>query len=333
MHQVVITFAQVASIAGITVGVLLWVFRDVIKTIMEKGLSISGAAVERLLRLVLWLVWSVAVLGIIAWLLSLVINDRDTETPVSEATAYTTLQPFHLRDEKLYPPVSLGSTLLRRDEPGEAAGVIVDNLVAEVWPSGPPEPLEITLSIQENGGTWELQATDLVYLQPFSRYQHPQQNAAAWQKLGPNKPLPIDYLFDITAAPVGYAESPNLTCNLGDPRNVYERQYIAIVRNMEGFAFEGGQNLSVSLIPRTAVRLLLKEFDYDTEATAAIGPILRLELLKLFQRQPMMELSGFSMEEIERKRDEILSSPFGPGKEEIVSQYNVDYIVSVEIGE
>jgi hypothetical protein len=56
---------QVAGIGGLALGVLLIVFRDIIrKNIFPK---LPSAQAYRLLRLIIGAVWSVAVIGIIAW--------------------------------------------------------------------------------------------------------------------------------------------------------------------------------------------------------------------------------------------------------------------------
>jgi hypothetical protein len=56
---------QIAGIGGLALGVLLIVFRDIIrKNIFPK---LPPAQAYRLLRLITAAVWSVAVIGIIAW--------------------------------------------------------------------------------------------------------------------------------------------------------------------------------------------------------------------------------------------------------------------------
>jgi multisubunit Na+/H+ antiporter MnhB subunit len=56
---------QIAGIGGIALGVLLLVFRDIIRKRIFPQLARQQA--YRLLRLMVVLVWSVAVLGIGAW--------------------------------------------------------------------------------------------------------------------------------------------------------------------------------------------------------------------------------------------------------------------------
>lgn len=62
------TLGQIAGIGGISLGVFLLLFRDVIrKNIFPKFKNEQLA--YRLLRLIVILVWSVAILGIIVWVL------------------------------------------------------------------------------------------------------------------------------------------------------------------------------------------------------------------------------------------------------------------------
>src|SRR3954447_13679942 len=63
--QVLKTVGQVAGIGGLALGVFLLLFRDIIrKNIFPK---LPAAEAYRLLRLITGVVWSVAVVGILAW--------------------------------------------------------------------------------------------------------------------------------------------------------------------------------------------------------------------------------------------------------------------------
>jgi hypothetical protein len=63
--QILKTFGQIAGVAGLSLGVLLVVSRDIIRKRIFPNLTQEHA--YRLLRLVVILVWSMAVLGIAAW--------------------------------------------------------------------------------------------------------------------------------------------------------------------------------------------------------------------------------------------------------------------------
>jgi hypothetical protein len=63
--EVLKTVGQVAGIGGIALGVFLLLFRDIIrKNIFPK---LPAAEAYRLLRLITGAVWSVAIVGIVAW--------------------------------------------------------------------------------------------------------------------------------------------------------------------------------------------------------------------------------------------------------------------------
>src|SRR5690349_18081063 len=63
--QALKTVAQVAGIGGVALGVLLLLFRDIVrKSIFPK---LPAGEASRLLRLITGAVWSVAVIGILAW--------------------------------------------------------------------------------------------------------------------------------------------------------------------------------------------------------------------------------------------------------------------------
>ncbi len=63
--QILKTVGQVAGIGGLALGVFLLLFRDIIrKNIFPK---LPAAEAYRLLRLITGAVWSVAIVGILAW--------------------------------------------------------------------------------------------------------------------------------------------------------------------------------------------------------------------------------------------------------------------------
>ena len=62
------TVGQIAGIGGLALGVFLLLFRDIIrKNIFPK---LPPAETYRLLRLITVAVWSIAVIGIVAWLIT-----------------------------------------------------------------------------------------------------------------------------------------------------------------------------------------------------------------------------------------------------------------------
>jgi hypothetical protein len=63
--EILKTVGQIAGIGGLALGVLLIVFRDIIrKNIFPR---LPAAEAYRLLRLITVAVWTVAIVGIIAW--------------------------------------------------------------------------------------------------------------------------------------------------------------------------------------------------------------------------------------------------------------------------
>jgi hypothetical protein len=63
--EILRTVGQIAGIGGLALGVLLIVFRDIVrKNIFPK---LPPAEAYRLLRLVTMAVWSVTIVGIVAW--------------------------------------------------------------------------------------------------------------------------------------------------------------------------------------------------------------------------------------------------------------------------
>src|SRR5271170_6776566 len=66
--EILMTVGQIAGIGGLALGVFLLLFRDIIrKNIFPK---LPPAEAFRLLRLITVAVWSIAVIGIVAWLIA-----------------------------------------------------------------------------------------------------------------------------------------------------------------------------------------------------------------------------------------------------------------------
>jgi len=76
--EVLKTFGQVAGLAGISIGVLLIVFRDILKKKIFANLTKSQSF--RLIALMTVLTWSIAVLGIGAW----VYSETQAKGPVTD---------------------------------------------------------------------------------------------------------------------------------------------------------------------------------------------------------------------------------------------------------
>lgn len=75
-------FGQIAGIGGLSLGVFFLLFRDVIrKNVFSK---MSQANSYRLMRQLLFLVWSIAILGILVWA---VLQMRSTPSPENELSA------------------------------------------------------------------------------------------------------------------------------------------------------------------------------------------------------------------------------------------------------
>jgi hypothetical protein len=66
--EVLKTLGQIGGIGGIALGVMLFLFRDIISRIIFPKLSTEKA--YRLLQLITVCVWSVAVLGMGAWMIA-----------------------------------------------------------------------------------------------------------------------------------------------------------------------------------------------------------------------------------------------------------------------
>src|SRR3954447_2453282 len=80
--QVLKTVGQVAGIGGLALGVFLLLYRDIIrKNIFPK---LPAAEAYRLLRLITGAVWSVAVVGILAWVY---VETRSTTAAAGGASA------------------------------------------------------------------------------------------------------------------------------------------------------------------------------------------------------------------------------------------------------
>lgn len=102
-QEILKTVGQVAGIGGVALGVFLILFREVIRKNIFPDLSKDHA--YRLLRLIVILVWSVAIAGIAAWVFVSVDAQRKKEgdvatpTPVSGQNAQPTIQRTNVLHE------------------------------------------------------------------------------------------------------------------------------------------------------------------------------------------------------------------------------------------
>lgn len=78
--QLLTTLAQVAGVGGVALGVFLLIFRDIIRKKIFPQLTKQQAF--RLLVLMLVLTWSVAIVGIVAWIW---VSNGEPPNPVAEA--------------------------------------------------------------------------------------------------------------------------------------------------------------------------------------------------------------------------------------------------------
>jgi hypothetical protein len=71
------TFGQIAGIGGLALAVFLVLFRDVIRRNIFS--TLPPATTFRLMRHIIWAVWSIAALGLLIWFLGsgLVIGDNN----------------------------------------------------------------------------------------------------------------------------------------------------------------------------------------------------------------------------------------------------------------
>ena len=102
--QILKTVGQVAGIGGLALGVFLLLFRDIIrKNIFPK---LPAAEAYRLLRLITGAVWSVAIVGIVAWVY--VVTRPPAAATSSSATAGTGIA--NTGTQTIHGPVNIGGT-------------------------------------------------------------------------------------------------------------------------------------------------------------------------------------------------------------------------------
>src|SRR3954451_3467297 len=103
--QVLKTVGQVAGIGGLALGVFLLLFRDIIrKNIFPK---LPAAEAYRLLRLITGAVWSVTVVGILAWVY---VETRSTTAAAGASATVNGPGVANTGTQTFQSPVNIGST-------------------------------------------------------------------------------------------------------------------------------------------------------------------------------------------------------------------------------
>jgi hypothetical protein len=92
--------AQVAGLGGIALGVLLLVFREVIRKNIFPILPKQEA--YKLLRLIIILVWTVALVGIVAWVYTSTMQVKGNEQVIPTPTPKPNTKVFASEDEPIY---------------------------------------------------------------------------------------------------------------------------------------------------------------------------------------------------------------------------------------
>jgi hypothetical protein len=80
------TLGQIAGIGGLSLGLILIIFREVLKKNIYPTLNRIQA--YRILRLIILLVWSIAIIGILAWLITSPENSSQKESKTDNLTSY-----------------------------------------------------------------------------------------------------------------------------------------------------------------------------------------------------------------------------------------------------
>jgi hypothetical protein len=150
-----------------------------------------------------------------------------------------------------------------------------------------------------------------------------------------------------TPKDVGAADNLDLTAIFNDPQYVdhaddsvdmelvprigyFERVPLKILRSAAGFSFDGasaGKTRAIQFTPHTP-RVLLATFDAAGEplqnARAALASALRTDLA----RNPALELSPSTEEELAKEKEKIQALGPGPAKSALANEHNADYIVT-----
>lgn len=150
-----------------------------------------------------------------------------------------------------------------------------------------------------------------------------------------------------TPTDVGEADNINLAAIFDDPQYVdhadnsidmevvphlgyFERVPLKIFRSATGFSFDGapvGKTRTIHFTPHTP-KVLLATFEAASEplqnARAALASALRADLAK----NPALELSPSTEEELAKDKERIQALGPGPAKSALANEHNADYIVT-----
>jgi hypothetical protein len=204
----------------------------------------------------------------------------------------------------------------------EIAQTLAKDIGAAIGPA--PGIVQATLQIDGSGlrADQKLRAAVLIFVPPMS------QVARTPKDVGEADNLDLTAIFNDPQY-VDHADN-SIDMELVPRMGYFEREPLKIFRSAKGFSFDGasaGKTRTIQFNPHTP-RVLLATFEAAGEplqnARTALTSALRTELA----RNPALELSPSTEEELAKEKREIQALGPGPAKSALANEHNADYIVT-----
>ena len=118
-----------------------------------------------------------------------------------------------------------------------------------------------------------------------------------------------------------------------DSTGNFEREFLSIFKNEDDFSFEVESTVrhkTIEFKPKKT-NIIIETFKgggASSEIVESTKTLLDSALRKGLEAYEFLDISALTLEDLRRKREEIKNLPLGPGKMQLIDQYNVDFIVA-----
>jgi len=263
---------------------------------------------------------------IVQWLLSL--NEPNIIRPV------IAVKTFDLVRESIGSPHYLQFDSFSVDSIEESVSESILPKVLEVVLSAEGSNTEEKISLRIEGSM--LYTDKPIFADLYLRFQTPAQLPSPRQYILPESPMSIHKALELTANPYGPSNS-DLKLNIRDQSGrFYTSPSFGITRDRSGgFKFVDNNSPTFVLrLKRKPLQVLINDATATgstIEDTDAIADRFTSALRVALQATDDLEVTGFTLAQLEEKREELKNLDWSSGKTQIIEEFAVDYIIDTSL--
>ncbi len=240
------------------------------------------------------------------------------------------LQQFDLVAEATESPKTLDTIDGDVKDVERVSKLIVEQLTLEIQPER-----TFDAEVEISGNTLSSSKSLIAYLHPwFEQPESPKQEGSVVKMFGKENDLDLLALHEDE----GFFDPGRnlLTMSIRDRQGYFHRKSLKIFKKGDSFAFDEAGGIvkkTVAFRPRTS-KVLVETFEVsgaNRDVHERVQASLNSQVKRALGESAFIDLSPLDRDDLVRKREQIMELPLGPGKEHLIDQYNVDFIVTEEI--